>query len=62
MKLKCDDHNARVIVTPLGNVIHRRDNRVCSDNLLAIGKRIVTPVTVARWGRFDHSLCCKASS
>jgi hypothetical protein len=46
MKLKCE-HDKRVMVTPMKNVIHRSDNSKCNSvKRLTLGTKSLTPEQV----------------
>jgi hypothetical protein len=52
--LKCRDHDARVIVSPL-STLHRSDGTKCTSAVLLMDKQQTTPELVRKYARGDVS-------
>lgn len=50
MKLKCADHNRRVMVLDNAKTLHRSDGSECKTEFTKIGGIYVRPFDVSNWG------------
>jgi hypothetical protein len=49
MKLKCDEHNRRVMVLNNAKTLHRNDGSECKSQHVSMGGAMFLPSAITRW-------------